>query len=480
VSHGDEGNADIPRGSFQTVLKGITAPAHYGRSTGNSGRYAGDGIGVAVIDSGVSPVQGLSTPGQVVNGPDLSFDSQDPDTRHLDGFGHGTHMAGIIAGRDGDAFVGVAPGARIINVKVAAADGATDISQVIAGIDWVVEHRHDRGLNIRVLNLSFGTTAMQSYQLDPLAYAVEVAWRKGIVVVVSAGNDGSEGTTLTNPAIDPFVIAVGAADNAGTDKRNDDYVASFSSVGNSSRGPDLVAPGRSIVSLRTPGSFIDENHAEGRVSYAGQPRFFRGSGTSQAAAVVSGSVALLLADRPTLTPDQVKWALQRTATRITGPAIAQGAGLIDLDKAGKLNAGSAPRQQFPPATGRGSLELARGGSHVVDPETGAELTGEQDIFGHPWQPASWTAAAWNETAWTGGIWNAVAWTGPDWGGSSWAGETWRSISWANATWLGKTWRADLWSGKTWRNNSWTGTTWRDACWNGKTWRGDDWRSANWA
>jgi serine protease AprX len=153
---------------------------------------------VAVIDSGIAPVAGLNGPGQVVNGPDLSFDSQDPDLRHLDGYGHGTHMAGIIAGRDGSYFSGVAPGATLINMKVAAADGATDVSQVIAAIDWVVEHRNDPGLNIRVLNLSFGTTAMQSYQLDPLAYAVEVAWRKGIVVVVSAGNDGAAGTSLTN------------------------------------------------------------------------------------------------------------------------------------------------------------------------------------------------------------------------------------------------------------------------------------------
>jgi serine protease AprX len=268
---------------------------------------------------------------------------------------------------------------------------------------------------------------------------------------------------------------VGAADHAGTESRRDDRVASFSNVGNTTRGADLLAPGRSIVSLRSPQSWIDENHPEGRVSYAGQPRFFRGSGTSQAAAVVSGAAAPLLGERPNLTPDQVKWVLQRSSSRIPGPATAQGAGLIDVGLASRLNASAAPRQQFPLATGRGSLELARGGSHVVDPETGSELTGERDIFGRPWLPASWSTAAWNETAWSGGMWRAVAWTGSDWGGTSWAGKTWRSITWANSTWTGKTWRADLWSGKTWRNNTWNGKTWRDACWNGKTWRGDDWR-----
>ncbi len=160
----------------------------------------GKGVDVALIDSGVAPVAGLNGAGKVVNGPDLTPESQNPNTRYLDTFGHGTHMAGIIAGKDAGVdtsnasscagFAGMAPDARIISVKAADAHGATDVSQIIAGIDWVVQHAQDPGMNIRVLNLSFGTDGVQDYVLDPLAYAAEVAWRKGIVVVVSAGNSG--------------------------------------------------------------------------------------------------------------------------------------------------------------------------------------------------------------------------------------------------------------------------------------------------
>jgi len=177
----------------------------------------GTGIGVAVIDSGAVPLQGLDGPGKIVNGPDLSFESQDPASQYLDTYGHGTHMAGIIAGDDGTpgGFQGIAPGAHLVSLKVASHDGAADVSQVIAAIDWVVQHRNDPGLNIRVLNLSYGTASLQGYQLDPIAFAVENAWRHGIVTMVAGGNDGTSRSTLTDPAVDPYVLAVGAANLNG-------------------------------------------------------------------------------------------------------------------------------------------------------------------------------------------------------------------------------------------------------------------------
>ena len=179
------------------------------------------------IDSGVAPLPQFD--GRIVNGPDLSFGSGDA-APGVDQFGHGTHMAGIIAGRDPSvgldpksleqgskrSFVGIAPGARLLNMKVAAPDGAVDVSQVIAAIDWVVQHRNTDGLNVRVLNLSFGTDGIQDYQVDPLTFAVENAWRQGIVVVVSAGNAGYGSPMLNNPAYDPYVIAIGASDTNGT------------------------------------------------------------------------------------------------------------------------------------------------------------------------------------------------------------------------------------------------------------------------
>ena len=307
--------------------------------------YTGQGVDVALLDSGVLPVEGLATPNKLVIGPDLSFESQLPNLRSLDTFGHGTHMAGIIAGRDSGTspatystdtthFIGMAPGARIVSLKLADAQGNTDVSQVIAAIDWVVTHAKDAGLNIRVLNLSFGTDSTQDYRLDPLAHAAEVAWSRGIVVVVSAGNGGGSTTGLANPAYDPAVLAVGAVDPRGTTDRSDDIVPGFSqrgAVAEGKRAPDLVAPGTSVVSLRAPGSFVDQMHGD---TGAIGDRFFKGSGTSQAAAVVSGASALLLSQRPTLSPDQLRDILRRSAKDMPAASLdAEGAGSLDLTAA---------------------------------------------------------------------------------------------------------------------------------------------------
>ncbi len=230
--------------------------------------YTGKGVGVALVDTGVVPVPGL-TSGNVVDGPDLSFESQVPQLAHLDTFGHGTHMAGIIAGNDpATGFQGVAPSAKLTSVKVGVSDGAVDVSQVIAAIDWVVAHRNDDPQNpIRVLNLSYGTDGVQDYQVDPLTHAVENAWRAGIVVVVAGGNSGFGGDSLNNPAYDPYVLAVGAADLNGTLLELDDTVPDFSSRGDAQRRVDLVAPGKSVASLRDPGSYVDAGFPDARVGW---------------------------------------------------------------------------------------------------------------------------------------------------------------------------------------------------------------------
>src|SRR3954447_3289910 len=197
----------------------------------------GEGVDVAVLDSGVTPVAGLDADNKVVYGPDLSFDSQDPGRAFLDGYGHGTAMASIIAGDDGTptGFHGVAPRARIISVKVGASNGAVDVSQIIAGIDWVTEHAHDPGFNIRVLSIAVGTDSAQRWTTDPLAHAAEVAWRNGIVVVAAAGNTGATTRSISDPALDPYVVAVGAEDPAGTLTTLDDAVAPFSARGTGDR-----------------------------------------------------------------------------------------------------------------------------------------------------------------------------------------------------------------------------------------------------
>jgi Subtilase family len=432
--------------------------------------WTGHGIDVALIDSGVAPVEGIAL--NVINGPDLSFESQATNLTNVDTYGHGTHLAGLIAGRDSsiaptkedeevnDHFVGAAPGARIVSIKVAASDGATDVSQVIAAIDWVVQHRNSDGLNIRVLNLSFGTDGTQDYMLDPLAYATEVAWMHGIVVVVAAGNAGFGTPQLNDPAYDPYVIAVGADDTRGTDDPKDDVIPVWQSRGNAVRHPDVVAPGKSIVSLRDPGSFVDDANPGARV---GTSRFFRGSGSSQAAAIVSGAVATLLDQRPDLTPDQVKALLMQTAVPLqNADPIAQGAGLINLHRAREAKTDTVARavQTWPRSSGLGSLQLARGS--VTAEDEGVVLQGEQTIFGDAWDAATWASQSWDGTSWSGGSWSSRTWSGDCWCGQSWSSRTWSGQTWSGSSWSSRTWSGRTWSSRTWSAGGWTAGSWDSA------------------
>jgi serine protease AprX len=422
--------------------------------------YTGDGVGVALIDSGVAPVPGLDAAGKVVNGVDYSFDAPNDDLRYLDSYGHGTHLAGIIAGRDAGVapgregsdvkgFLGMAPGAHIVNVKVGATNGVVDVSQVIAAIAWVVNHHDDPGMNIQVLSLSFGTDGTQDYVLDPLAFAAEQAWHAGITVVVAAGNAGFGDSRLNDPAIDPYVIAVGADDPSGTYPTNDDVVPDWSSRGDGIRNPDLVAPGVSIVSLRDPGSYVDTENPSARVG----DRFFKGSGTSQATAVVSGAAALLEQQRPGITPDQVKALLTSTAAPLPeADPVAQGAGELDLRTAMRTPTPDAV-QTWSAATGTGSLEASRGSVHVVGPD-GSVLQGEQDVFG----------LSWDATRWLDGAWDAMRWTSSTWNAMRWADLAWQAMRWAAMRWTGLTWDAMRWSAMRWSAMRWAGLTWSDTAW----------------
>ncbi len=435
--------------------------------------FDGSGIGVALVDTGVVPVSGL-TRGNVVDGPDVSFESQAEDLRHFDTFGHGTHMAGIIAGDAAGAagidpdFRGIAPGVKLTSIKVGANDGAVDVSQVIAAVDWVVAHRRDDPKNpIRVLNLSYGTDGTQSYRSDPLTHAVENAWRAGIVVVVAAGNDGADAASLSNPAYDPKIIAVGASDTHGTAATDDDTVADFSNRGNASRRVDIVAPGRSIASLRDPGSFLDSEHPEARTDNG----LFKGSGTSQAAAVVTGAVALLLDAKPCLDPNQVKSLLRRSASPLPlADTAGQGMGALDIRAASLLPVWKGA-QRVAPSTGLGSLEAARGTQHVAD--AGVELTGEQDILG-PWDASAWAAASSAGSSWSLGSWNSREWTGDCRCSTTWSGSTWSSVSWTGRSWAGRSWAGRSWAGRSWAGRSWAGESWAGRSWAGRSWAGGIW------
>jgi serine protease AprX len=503
-------------GSMQSITGPVTGAADMWAAG-----YTGRGVDVALIDSGVVPVDGLRTAGKVVHGPDLSFEARTcqrvgykvqctaSPVKNMDTYGHGTHMAGIIAGRDDAAptsvagvtssdFVGMAPDARIVSIKVADAQGRTDVSQVIAAIDWVVQNRNKHGLNIRVLNMSFGTDGVQDYQLDPLTFAAEQAWHAGVVVVVAAGNTGFGSEKLNNPAYDPYLIAVGGTDSQGTHDVSDDVVATWSATGDGVRNPDLVAPGQSVVSLRVGGSGLDVAYPQARIG----ERFFRGSGTSQASAVVSGAAALLIQQRPGITPDQVKALLTGTAQQLPAADVtAQGSGLVDLTVA-KDAATPAAVQNFARAQGTGTIEAARGtGGMTVNDQ---KVDGNYVVTGHRWNAGNFVAAVTSGTSWKGGamvngVWDGGSWLGNQWFGNSgfqpslkdflgvsgltgltWSGLTWSGLTWSGLTWSGLTWSGLTWSGLTWSGLTWSGLTWSGLTWSGLTWSGLTWSGSDWS
>ena len=308
--------------NYESPIQDLVAQSSYA--------FTGAGIGVAVIDSGVSDHQDLhnaSGNSRVVYSQ--SFVSGDTTT--ADGYGHGTHVAGIVAGNGNSSgsgsgyasqITGMAPGVNIINLRVLDATGAGTDSQVIAAIQQAIALQSQ--YNIRIINLSLGRPVFESYSVDPLCQAVEQAWKAGIVVVVAAGNSGrdnSYGTfgfaTIGAPANDPYVITVGATRTMDTLTRNDDAIASYSSKGPTLYDhfvkPDVVAPGNRIDSLLAKGSTLDTNYPSFEVGPSGTAKYFRLSGTSMATPVVSGAVALMLQQDSTLTPDTVKARLMKTA-----------------------------------------------------------------------------------------------------------------------------------------------------------------------
>jgi serine protease AprX len=412
--------------------------------------YSGDGVTVAILDTGVSQVPDLED--RVLARVDLT-----PDQDGFDRYGHGTHMAGIIAGNgpgsDDDRWDGVAPQADLVSVKVAGADGSTDVSVVIAGLQWVLAHKSEYG--IRILNLAFGTDSRQGYRLDPLNYAVEQVWFGGILVVASSGNRGPTGGTINKPGDDPFVLTVGAVDIKGTGDRGDDIIAPFSSWGPTPDGyikPDIAAPGVTIVASRAVGSTIDLQHPEARVEDA----YFKGTGTSQAAAIVSGVAALMFQANPSLTPDEAKTAIMRGAARSSTYRSGGGAGMIDASAAIQLARRGiyvTANLGLVPSTGLGSLEASRGTFHVYADPNGDGVwelvVGEVDVLGQPWLATSWSATSWSASLWASLVNVTAGWAATSWSATSWSGTSWSSTSWSATSWNSTSWSSTSWSTSAW-------------------------------
>jgi serine protease AprX len=427
----------VASAGFSATVASRPPAAVFPATTGASQLVAngtdGHGVRVAVLDTGIANLPDFA--GRLLSGVDLSGEHNP----NQDSYGHGTFVAGLIAGNgasSGGQYVGEAPGADLIPVKVAGASGQTDLATVILGVGWVVAHQSSD--HIGVLNMSLGFAPITSTVLNPLDMAVEAAWHSGIAVVTSAGNAGPFNGTILSPGDDPLVITVGSLDDQGTASPADDTMSPFSSVGPTSPDgwfkPDLAAPGRSVVSLRAPGSTIDRLYSSARVGSAN----FVGSGTSFSAAITSGAAALVL-QGGTVAPDSLK-------AKLLGAATAGPVGNPFVDGHGSLNAYWA--------TLAGNVSLTQPGLLLPTlPGTTVSLQG------------TWNGTAWNGTAWNGSVWNGTAWNGTAWNGTAWNGTAWNGTAWNGTAWNGTAWNGTAWNGTAWNGTAWNGTAWNGSAWN---------------
>ncbi|MEX2228043.1 MAG: S8 family peptidase, partial [Dehalococcoidia bacterium] len=305
-------------GEIDTSALAGTYPLTVGADRAWQGGVTGHGVTVAVIDTGVDAGHAdLAGDVIAVNSNGSAADATDPH-------GHGTHIAGVITGSsaEGD-YLGVAPRARVVSVKIANDAGVASESDLLRGMQWVYANRAQYG--IRAVNISVSSGTASSYITSPTAAAAEQLWFAGVVVVTSAGNRGGAGQSWYAPGNDPFVITVGCLDEAQTAATADDSLCSFSQRGTTIEGyakPEIVAPGRRIVSTLAAGDALLAAAYPERLT---DGRYIRLSGTSMSAPVVTGSVALLLERYPQLTPDQIKWLLTETANSYPGQSDAAGA-----------------------------------------------------------------------------------------------------------------------------------------------------------
>ena len=374
----------------------------------------GHGVTVALLDSGVNDYRpdfrrcrsGYSGDPKdcpsVVTTIKVHGHVDTADNQHTrDGDGHGTHVAGIIGGqsRDGE-HIGIAPDAHILSLAISDDSGSAQETDLLRGLEWVYTHRAEE--HIRAVNISMAASVPTSYATSPIDAAVEQLWKGGVAVVASAGNSGSDAdATWYAPGNDPFVITVGALDDNTTAERGDDSLAFFSSRGFTQDGvykPDVVAPGRKIVSvLSHPDAMIAKTFPD-RVSP--DRRYIRLSGTSMAAPVVTGSLALILERFPQLTPDQLKGLLVASARRYPGQSDAAGA--VDVLHAMQV----AARGACAPANQQ--VAAPAFGARPQDSRTELATTTAY------WNTAYWNTAYWNTAYWNTAYWNTAYWNTAYW------------------------------------------------------------------
>ena len=430
--HGFDYRSTMDVTNLTIGLGDVRAPA--------TGGPAGDGVTVAVLDSGVATNTDLAD-SRIVGWKDFVNGRPAP----YDDAGHGTYIAGLIAG-DGTAslplenggfasvqFRGVAPAADIVSIKVLNEVGQGRTSTMIAGIAWAIAHKND--YNICVLNISIGGNPVSSFTRDPVDRAVEAAWSRGITVVCAAGNEGDFGAGgILSPGNDPFVITVGATDTQQTADVTDDAVASYSSVGptlfDEVAKPDLVAPGNRLISLRTQGSYIDTNFPENVIPVAdylaptvpAEPvsNYLMLSGTSTSAPVVAGAAALMIGADPSLTPNDVKVRLMGAADPVAGATTyQQGAGTLDVNEA------------------LAATTRAHGWALSAFLGDGKQFFKNGDY--NKWEKSAWQKYGWTKYKWTKYKWTKYKWTKYKWTNVAWTKYKWTKYKWTEYEWAKYKW-----------------------------------------
>jgi len=384
---------------------------------------------IAVVDSGVDATR-ADFGGRVLGQVNLT--SLAPNSPG-DGYGHGTFIAGIAAG-GADGYAGVAPTANIYSLDVMNDAGEATVADVIAACDWILQNKST--YDIRVANFSLHASSPASLFFDPLDQAVEKLWLNGVVVVTAAGNyavDGQESGVPFAPGNDPFVITVGAADIAGTVDTADDTAAPWSAWGYTPDGfmkPDLAAPGRYIVGPVTDGAGL----AVERSDHVVAPGYMELSGTSFSAPMVAGAAAMLLAQHPDWTADQVKGALMVSATA-TPSATPDSLGVGELNVAGAQQVSDPPN----PNAGLDQFLTSTDGTTTFDAAA--------------WQTAALSDAAWSDAAWSDAAWSDAAWASAAWSDAAWSDAAWASAAWSDAAWSDAAWSDAAWSDAAWADAS---------------------------
>ena len=468
----DAGNYDYDNGYFYKATIEFNAPPmpmppNYYLDTLNVPAVwdmgiKGDAIGIAVIDSGIAPDDDFKKEADDFSSASMRLMTQKSFNEDagiaIDTYGHGTHIASIAAGmgmKSGEFYKGVAPHAKLLSLKVCDDNGMAYESDVVAALQWIYDLKgtmYESVYNIRVVNMSINSTVEQSYHDSPINAAVEILWLNDIVVVASAGNwiNGYYNTINAAPANDPYIITVGATDERSNSNRADDYMAIYSSVGTTMDGyvkPDVLAPGTNIVATLSSKSWWRNDYPSRFV----ENLYFRASGTSMAAPMVTGAVALLLQSEPDLTPDQVKYRLTHTGDTINTYIFGKYPYLDVYDAITTPTTESANQDVVP------NMLLAK----MALIAYWASANGDENI--------DWSNVDWNAVDWDGVDWDAVDWDSVNWGSVNWGSVNWGSVNWGSVNWGSVNWGSVNWGSVNWGSVNWGSVNWGSVNWGSVNW-----------